>query len=262
MTVRLERDPRSQGRIATLILDDAPRKNAMTAAMGEALEARVAELLADANVRVVVLRGAGGAFSGGGDLAMLEHLRTVTPEESRAFMLAFYAKYLSLTTLAVPTIAVVEGAAIGAGLCVALACDLLLVDEKAKLAVNFASLGLHPGMGATYLVPRRAGAMRGAELLLTGRRFDGQAAVDYGLALSAHPVDKLLVEADALAKHLAESAPLVVRALKKRLGVDADALTQALEYEASEQAISYASADLGEGLAAARGRRPATFAGA
>lgn len=262
MTVRLERDPRSHGRIATLILDDAPRKNAMTAAMGEALSARVEELRADPDVRVVVLRGAGGAFSGGGDLAMLEHLRTVTPEESRAFMLAFYAKYLSISTLAVPTVAMVEGAAIGAGLCVALACDLLLVQDDAKLAVNFASLGLHPGMGATYLVPRRAGAMRAAELLLTGRRFDGRAAVDYGMALAAHPTDKLLAETETLVARLADSAPLVVRALKKRLGIDPIALGQALEFEASEQAISYQSADLGEGLAAAKARRAASFTGA
>jgi enoyl-CoA hydratase/carnithine racemase len=257
MNVRLERD----GAIAVLTLDDAARKNAMTPELGAALSVRVEELKSDASVRVVVLRGAGGAFSGGGDLAMLERLRTVSAEESRAFMLRFYASYLSILDLAVPTIAVVEGAAIGAGLCVALACDLVLVDEQAKLAVNFASLGLHPGMGATYLLPRRAGAMRAAELLLTGRRFDGRAAVSYGLALEAHPAAALHDKAQALATSLAGNAPLVVRALKAELGVDRRALQAALEIEASEQAISYQSLDLAEGLRAATERRAAVFTG-
>lgn len=257
MTVSLER----QGAIAILTLDDPARKNAMTPALGEALAARVAELKDDGSVRVVVLRGAGGAFSGGGDLAMLERLRGETKEASKAFMLGFYASYLSILDLPMPTLAVVEGAAIGAGLCVALACDLVLVEDDAKLAVNFASLGLHPGMGATYLLPRRAGAQRAAELLLTGRRFDGRAAASYGLALEALPKADLHARAKALAESLANSAPLVTTALKRELGVDRGALQAALETEASEQAISYASADLAEGLASAREKRAAVFTG-
>lgn len=257
MTVSLER----KGAIAVLTLDDPARKNAMTPALGEALAARVDELKGDASVRVVVLEGAGGAFSGGGDLAMLEQLRSVSREASKAFMLRFYASYLSILDLPVPTLAVVEGAAIGAGLCVALACDLVLVDEDAKLAVNFASLGLHPGMGATYLLPRRAGAQRAAELLLTGRRFDGRAAASYGLALEAVSRSALHDRAMALAESLAKSAPLVTRALKRSLGVDRAALAAALENEATEQAVSYASQDLGEGLRAVSEKRGAVFTG-
>ena len=257
MSVSLER----QGALAILTLDDPARKNAMTPTLGAALAARVDELKQDESVRVVILRGAGGAFSGGGDLAMLEQLRTVSSDEAKAFMLRFYASYLSILDLPVPTIAIVEGAAIGAGLCVALACDLLLVDEDAKLAVNFASLGLHPGMGATYLLPRRAGAQRAAELLLTGRRFDGRAAQSYGLALEAMPKAALHDRAKALAESLARSAPLVTRALKRELGVDRAALSAALEIEASEQAISYQSHDLGEGLASTREKRAPVFVG-
>jgi enoyl-CoA hydratase/carnithine racemase len=176
-------------------------------------------------------------------------------------MLAFYARYLSVTSLPVPVIAALEGAAMGAGLCVAMACDLCVVDESAKLGFNFTQLGLHPGMGATYLVPRRAGAQRAAELLYTGRRFSGRDALALGLALEALPAADVLPRAQALARTIATSAPLAVRGLKQALGVDREALQRALEHEAREQAISYGSADLGEGLAAAAARRAPVFHG-
>src|SRR5918998_2124954 len=153
-----------EGTVATLMLNDAPRRNAMTPELGDALRARVQELRGRGDVRAVVLAGAGGTFSAGGDLQMLERLRKATFDESRTFMLDFYARYLSILDLPMPTVAAVDGAAIGAGLCVALACDLCVVAEDAKLALNFVQLGLHPGMGATWLVPLRAGPQRAAEL--------------------------------------------------------------------------------------------------
>ena len=247
--------------VATVTLNDPRRRNAMTPELGDALAAAVAALRADADVRAVVLTGAGDAFSGGGDLKMLERLRAARFMEARAFMLEFYARYLSITDLAVPTIAAVRGAAIGAGLCVALACDLCVVDADAKLALNFAQLGLHPGMGATYLLPRRVGAQRAAELLLTGRRFHGVEAAQLGVALEAVPADVVLARAQALAGQIARNAPLAVRALKASLGLDPAALRAALGNEAFRQAESYGSEDLGEGLAAAVERRAATFRG-
>lgn len=250
------------GPIATLTLDEPGRKNAMTPELGDALAARVKELVGRSDVRAVMLTGAGGTFSGGGDLAMLERLALMPADEVRRFMRAFYARYLSVLDLPMPTIAVVEGAAIGAGLCVALACDFLLVQEDAKLAVNFVQLGLHPGMGATYFLPRRAGAQAAARLLMTGARFDGADAVDLGLAMECFASGEVLPAARALAVSLAAQAPLAVKALKQELGVDRVALEACLEREAAEQAISAGSADLVEGLAAAREKRAATFSGA
>lgn len=255
--VHLERN----GAVATLILDDIRRKNAMSPELGDALATRVKEIARDASVRAVVLMGAGDAFSAGGDLAMLERLRASTFEEARAFMFGFYNRYLSITELSVPVIAAVKGAAIGAGLCVALAADIILVDEDSKLAVNFATLGLHPGMGATYLLPRRAGPQRAADLLLTGRRFGGRDAVAWGMALEACPGERVLARAHELAGQIADAAPLVTRALKKSLGIDRAALAAALDREAYEQASSYASEDLGEGLRAALEKRKPVFAG-
>ncbi|WP_426755151.1 enoyl-CoA hydratase/isomerase family protein [Myxococcus sp. Y35] len=250
-----------EGAVATLTLHDTARRNVMTPELGDALRARVEALKLRDDVRAVVLTGAGGAFSAGGDLKMLERLRQASFEEARTFMLDFYARYLSVLELPVPVIAAVDGPAIGAGLCVALACDLCLVAEDSKLALNFVQLGLHPGMGATYLAPYRAGAQAGAELLLTGRRFDGKEAVRLGLALEAAPSGQVLARARELAGRIAANAPLAVRALKTRLGVDRTQLLRALEAEARFQAESYGSEDLGEGLAAAAERRAPVFKG-
>ncbi|MFO0624389.1 MAG: enoyl-CoA hydratase/isomerase family protein [Polyangiales bacterium] len=250
-----------EGAVAVLTLHDPARRNAMTPSLGDALRDAVAALRDDATVRAVVLTGAGAAFSGGGDLEMLRRLQAASFLEARDFMLAFYARYLSITELAVPTVAAVHGAAIGAGLCVALACDLCVFDQDAKLALNFTQLGLHPGMGATYLLPRRAGAQRAAELLYSGRRFDGREAVAMGLGLEAVAAEQTLARALTLAQDIARSAPLAVRGVKEALGVDRAALRRALEHEAFRQAESYASADLTEGLAAAAARRAPAFEG-
>ncbi len=177
-------------------------------------------------------------------------------------MLSFYGRYLSVLDLPVPVVAAVEGPAIGAGLCVALACDLIIVGEDSKLALNFVQLGLHPGMGATYLAPRRVGAQRAAELLFTGRRFDGREAATMGLALESVASGQVLARAQAVAAQIASGAPLSVRALKRGLTVDRKALQASLEHEARAQAESYGSEDLGEGLKAAAERRAPRFTGA
>ena len=247
------------GAVAVLVLDDERRKNAMTPELGDALRRVVTEVRARRGVRAVVLTGAGDAFSAGGDLTMLERLRRVSREEAKATMLAFYGRYLSILELEVPTIAAVRGPAIGAGLAVALACDLMVCDEDAKLAVNFAKLGLYPGMGTTYFLERRAGALRAAELVLTGRRFTGREALAWGLANHAVPAAEVLPRALALAEDIARSSPATVRALKTRLAPSPEALRAALEHEAEQQSESYLGAELGEGLAAARERRAAVF---
>jgi enoyl-CoA hydratase/carnithine racemase len=248
-----------EDRVAVLTLDDAARKNAMTEALGDAVHDAVLSLRQRHDVRAVVVTGAGTAFSAGGDLAMLERLRQASFAEARSHMLAFYARYLSLLDLGVPTIAAVRGPAIGAGLCVATACDLMVVADDATLAFNFVGLGLHPGMGATYLLPRRVGPQRAAELLFTGRRFAGSDAVAMGLALEAVPSEGVVARAVGIARQIADQSGEAVRALCRSLELDRDALRTALEREASAQAGSYASDDLREGLAALRERRTPRF---
>ncbi|NUO52393.1 MAG: enoyl-CoA hydratase/isomerase family protein [Polyangiaceae bacterium] len=250
-----------EGAVATLVLDDPARKNAMSVDLGDALRQRVRELAGDPTLRAAVITGAGGAFSAGGDLSMLERLRTSKEDEARVFMLEFYGRYLSVLDLGVPLVAAVDGPAIGAGLAVALACHITIVAEDAKLALNFASLGLYPGMGSTYFAARRMGDQRAAEILLTGRRFDGREAVRIGAALEAVPANEVLPRAKALAQTIAEQGPLATRSLADALGPDRAALAAALEREAREQAKSYVSQDLGEGLRAAAERRKPAFVG-
>ena len=250
-----------QGSIVELHLNDATRRNAMSVALGDAFRARVQEILAGALPRAVIITGANGAFSAGGDLAMLEAFTTMSRDASRDAMRAFYARFLSLLDLPMPVLAAVDGPAIGAGLCVAAACDLVLVGDESKLAFNFVKLGLHPGMAATYFLPRRVGAQRAAELLFTGRTFDGKEAVAMGLAMASAPRGEVLPLARKVAADIAASAPLAVTSLKQSLAVDRAELERALARESEAQAGSYATRDFLEGIAAIKGKRAGAFSG-
>jgi enoyl-CoA hydratase len=259
VTVTLDRH--SDG-VAVLTLDDPDRRNAMTMAMGDALMARCEELRDDADLRVVVLTGAPPAFSAGGDLVMLEDLAARTRDEgfdATGTMLDFYRRFLALRELPVPVVAAINGHAIGAGLCVALAADLRLVAEDAKVGLNFARLGLHPGMGGSYFLPRLLGSQRAAQWLYTGRLVTGREAAEQGLAVSVHPTDEVLPAALQLAAEIAAASPVVVRQLRTTLADDG--LDAALAREAAAQAINYGTDDLAEGLAAARERRTPDFPG-
>jgi enoyl-CoA hydratase len=256
--------------VALVVFDDPARRNAMTEAMGRALASVVSLLGQDEEVRAVVLTGAGAAFSAGGDLAMLEDKARAgreTPGDpqrarNRAFMRDFYGLFLSVRELPQPTLAAINGAAIGAGLAVALACDLRLAARDARLGLNFTRLGIHPGMGSTWTLPRLVGPAHAADLLLTGRIVDGVEAERIGLVNRAVEPEELLPRALATAAEMAACAPLAVRGTRRALHASlAASLGEQLDFEAEQQALCYESADLAEGLAAARERRAAHFTG-
>ena len=264
--VRLDRD----GAVATLTFDDPERLNAMSQAMGEAFAARVVELCRAGDLRAVILTGAGRAFSAGGDLEMIEGRAAegaAAPGTARRAirdgMRSFYGLFLAVRELPCPTIAAINGHAIGAGLCVALACDLRIAAARAKLALNFTKLGLHPGMGATWTLPRLVGAAAAADLLYTSRQIDGSEAARIGLVSRSLAPKEVLPAARALAGEIAACAPIAVRGVKRALARSAGAtLEDQLSFEAGEQAICFESRDVHEGLAAARERRDPRFAGA
>ena len=256
--------------VAIATLSDPDRLNAMTEAMGEALASAVDDLSQDDSVRVVLLTGAGRAFSAGGDLDLLENMARSanasrggeTRRRHQTFMGRFYRLFLRVRALPQPTLAAVNGPAIGAGCCLALACDLRIAAREAKLGLNFNRLGLHPGMAATWTLPRLVGPALAAELLYTGRILDGTEAERIGLVNRAVPRETLREEALALARSIAEGAPLSVRATKRSLALSSlTTLEEQLDREAHEQALGYESADLIEGLAAARERRAPGFRG-
>lgn len=253
------------GPVTLVTLNDPDRRNAMTVDMGAALSETFADLAEDPDLRVVVLTGAPPAFSAGGDLAMLEdHARRTRDEgfDATDEMQAFYERFLAVRELPVPVVAAVNGHAVGAGLCVALGCDLRIVADDARLGLNFARLALHPGMGGSWLLPRIVGEQRAAELLYTGRLASGAEMAGYGLALESLPADEVLPRARGLAEDIAASSPLVVRQLKVSLeAARTNSLPEQLALEAANQAINYGTEDLVEGLAAGRERRPPEFTG-
>jgi enoyl-CoA hydratase len=174
----------------------------------------------------------------------------------------FYRLYLSVRDLPFPTVAAIGGPAIGAGLCVALGCDVRVAARDAKLGLNFVRLGIHPGMGATFALPRLVGPALAAELLFTGRAVDGAEAERIGLVNRAVERAEVLPTALALAREIAASAPLAVRRTKQALARSEHAsLDEQLRFEAEQQSYDYESADLREGLAAVRERRPPRFEG-
>jgi enoyl-CoA hydratase len=254
--VRIERGP-----IAELVLARPDARNAMTVAMGDEVAAAVAELDRDPAVRVVLVRGEGKAFCAGGDLGFLEQRLSDTREGNTREMGLFYRRFLSIRDLRVPTIAVLHGAAMGAGLCFALGCDLRLAARSAPLGLNFVRLGLHPGMGATYLLPQLVGPAIAADLLLTGRTIDGTEAARIGMVNEALDDDALMPRARELAGLIASAGPLAVTACKRSLGAAHGTLEQALDGEARAQAEDYATRDLAEGVRAARERRTPSFEG-
>jgi enoyl-CoA hydratase len=250
--------------VVVLTLDDPDRRNAMTEEMGDALVAATAELADDVDLRAVVVTGAPPAFSAGGDLAMLEDLARRTRDEgfdATETMRAFYRRFLTVRDLPVPVIAAINGHAVGAGLCVALACDLRIVADDAKVGLNFAKLGLHPGMGGSWLLPRTVDQQRAAAWLYTGRLVSGAEAEAAVMALEATPAAEVLPTALKLAREIAAASPVVVRQLKATLAADEPDLDHALRREASCQAVNYGTEDLREGLAAGRDRRAPTFPG-
>ncbi|MDH3210878.1 MAG: enoyl-CoA hydratase/isomerase family protein [Myxococcales bacterium] len=261
----LERD----AGVAILTFNDPERRNAMTQAMGEAVAECVADLAADRELRAVVLTGAGRAFSAGGDLGMIgSRAREGTQRPGvarrgiRDTMRSFYKLFLSVRDLPCPTIAAVNGAAIGAGLCVALACDVRVASAEAKLGLNFTVLGLHPGMGATWTLPRLVGPALAAEILFSGRVFRGEEAARMGLVNRVVAPDAVLPTARELAAEFAASAPLAVRAVKRALARSPYvSLEDQLSFEAEEQAACFETQDVREGLAAAKERRPPRFQG-
>src|SRR5689334_20064559 len=164
--------------VLTLALPE--RRNAMTEELTAAWTAQVAQLRADRSVRAVVVTGEGTAFCAGGDLSWID-AGGAEVDALRTKMRAFYLNWLSIRDLEVPVIAAVNGPAIGAGLCLALACDLRYAAAGARLGAPFVKLGMHAGMAGTWLLPNVVGEAHARDLLLTGRVVDAEEALRLGL---------------------------------------------------------------------------------
>jgi enoyl-CoA hydratase/carnithine racemase len=250
------------GEVGVLRMRRADRRNTMTGELLAAFAAALAAARAD-DPRVVVVTGDGAYFSAGADLdgpLQIDAGGGHTPAE-RSFML--YAPFLGVLELEVPVIAAMNGHAVGGGFGLALACDIRIAARRARYGANFCRLGLAPGMGISYLLPRVIGAARAAEMIFGAELIDGDRAAAIGLCAEALEAHEVLPRAMALATRIAENAPLAVRASKALL-------REALGWrvvahaglEAARQAETLASADAAEGVRALLEKRPPVFRGA
>jgi enoyl-CoA hydratase len=251
------------GGIVTLAFNRPETRNAMTPVMGDEVTRALDEIRADAGVRVLVLTGTGKAFSSGGNLGMIAGDTGAHPDSdalSAGSAREFYARFLAIRDLPFPTIAAINGHAIGAGLCVALACDLRVAVADAKLGMTFAKLGIHPGMGATYFLPRLIGTARACELLFTGRTIDATEAERLGIVNRVVTRTAFDAVVQSLAQEIATAAPLAVRLVKKSIyrGMR-HSLDDMLDYEALNQQMTFATADAREGVAALLEKREPRF---
>src|SRR3954471_11429802 len=257
--LRLERP--SDG-VAVLTLDNPDQRNAMSDQMTASWAPAVADVAATRRARGGGGTGEGSAFCSGGNTSWIASEPDATVDQLRTRMIAVYRAWLSLRRPEVPTIAAVNGPAIGAGLCLALACDVRYAAAGARLGVPFVKLGMHPGMGGTYLLPEVVGEAHARDLLLTGRVVDAEEALRIGLVSRVLDPATFLDDVLEIAAGVAASAPIATRLTKLALldGGHAD-LETALQWEALAQPVTLATEDLQEGIRASREKRAPQFRG-
>lgn len=232
-----------EGGVRVVRLNDPRRRNAMSLTLGGQLRDVVARCRVD-RVRVVVLTGAGPAFCAGADLPELFGDPDRAPAETVSVLREYYRAFLDVDALPMPTIAAVNGAAVGAGLNLALACDLRVAGADARFGATFARIGLHPGGGCTWYLVQRLGYPRALEVLLRGRTLDAAEAVACGLADG--PSDDPLGDALAVAADIAGTDPSLATAIKRtaRMAAGGAAFEAVLEAETIAQAESAGSPQL------------------
>ncbi len=248
------------GGVVTVTMNRPERKNALTRAMLDELRAAFEEVARRAEDRVLVLTGAGGEFCSGADLsegggptlgdslAALELVRRVGDVA------------LSLHRLAKPTIAKVDGAAVGAGLGLAIGCDLVVVSSRARLSTIFVRRALSPDCATSWLLPRLVGAAKAKELAFFGELVDAETALRIGLVNRVVAHEDLDAAVAEWATRLAESPALALSATKSLLdSAWSSSLADALEHEAACQAVNFGGADVREAMTAFSEKRAPRF---
>jgi enoyl-CoA hydratase len=198
--------------VAIVTLVDVERRNAMTALMVEEIVATFDALEADDVTHAVVVTGEPPAFCSGADVSSLRALAAARTDDDRRTVTSIYEGFLRVLRSPLPTVAAVNGPAVGAGLNLALACDVRVAADDARFDPRFVKIGLHPGGGHTWLLERAVGQQAAAALVLLGARVDGRRAVEIGLAWSSHPAPEVVDAAAALAAGAAAApVPLLAR---------------------------------------------------
>ncbi len=246
------------GAVAEVRFANPPLNYANTALLG-ALADAIAAIDADPAVRCVVLSSEGKAFCAGADLA---GDREIVGEDGMDAVGQFYVAAERMFRRATPMVAAVHGAAVGAGLGLALAADFRVAGPGARFSANFVALGFHPGFAITHTLPSVVGAQRARWMMLSAARVKPEQALAWGLADQLAAAGEERAAAMAMAQEIAANAPLALRAVKATLDLGhADAASAAMKREHAEQTPLKATADYAEGVAAVFERRAARFEG-
>ncbi|HIG44449.1 MAG: crotonase/enoyl-CoA hydratase family protein [bacterium] len=255
------------GHIVTLTLNRHETRNAISEdEMVDAIEAACARINADASVRVAIITGAGSAFSSGGNVKDMRDKKGMfggTATEIRdGYRNGIQRIPLAVYSLEVPIIAAVNGAAIGAGCDLTMMCDMRVASEKALFAESFVKVGLIPGDGGAWFLPRVIGISRANEMAFTGEPVNAQTALAWGMVSRVVPPDELMSAANELAERIAVNPPGALR-MTKRLIKESDhsQLESLLEASASLQALAHQTKDHVEAVNAIIDKRAPHFTG-
>jgi len=248
--------------VATIRLNRPRRKNAFTLEMIDIWANALIEAEHDPNVRVVVVTGAGGSFCSGVDLTVLDSIEP-TPLGAKNLLTQHVHRVAhAAEALSKPYLAAVSGDAFGAGMDMALLTDIRLASESARFSQAYIRVGLVPGDGGCYLLPRIVGTATALQLMWTGKVFAAQEAFSLGLVSAVHPDDQLDEAIRALATEIARQPPVAVQMIKRstRLGEKHD-LRTALDLISSHHAVVMSTEDSREARRALAEKRPAHFVG-
>jgi enoyl-CoA hydratase len=241
-----------RGRVAVLTLDDPKRRNALSQELVEAITAAIGTLEADESVGAIVVTGAPPAFCSGADVSALTSLGGdgQNPHDVREI----YAGFLRVLECRLPTIAAVNGPAVGAGLNLALACDVRIAGTSARFDARFLRIGIHPGGGHTWLLDRAVGPQAAAAMNLFGERLDGERAAAIGLAWECVADDELVDRATELAARAADAPRELATRVKATLREVPwqPTFDDALRFELEHQAWSFRQPEFTERMQAPR----------
>lgn len=247
-----------ENRVAYLTFNRPDALNAVNAEMMAEILHALEDARYDEGVGAVTVTGAGRAFSAGGDVKTMPERLKMNPVERRANIRKLSRMITAFQQIEKPVVAAVNGAAVGAGCSIAMACDIRLASEKSKFGLVFVKRGLHPDMGGSYFLPRIVGTGRACEMIFTGKIIDAQEADRIGLVNRVVPTEKLMEEARTLAEEIANGPAVAVGISKVAIykGLESD-LEAALDYEAFAQSICSQTEDAKEGVQSfLEGREP------
>ena len=247
--------------IAKIVLDRPERKNAFTFEMIDAWIDALQRCRTDDAVKVVLVTGTGDAFCSGGDIVEMGERLDHTPEQRKSELFQRIERIpLALEDLDKPVIAVVNGVATGAGMDMALMCDIRYAAQSARFAETYVKVGLVPGAGGAHYLPRLVGVSKALELFLTGDFVDAQEALRLGLVNKVFPDGTLMQQAESIARGMAQAPPLTLRMTKRAIyqGMRNDLRTN-LDLISSHYAVITSTQqhkDLVRAFIAARDKKP------